>query len=187
MPTGPQSPYPMDSGLNVFATTAGEVSHAQDSWEPSEAQDTWQAREAREVGPDREDEPTPARALAPADRGGVRSAMLAYLGVPFILCLLPLAIYLLSLRRAGYARAHAAAALNVSLTAMVYTLCGLIVGGVLVLDSLQVATVIIVPLLALLWLGVLVVLARAAAAASHGELRPVPRWLRLTREPPVSR
>jgi uncharacterized Tic20 family protein len=113
--------------------------------------------------------------------------MLAHLGVPFTLCLLPLAIYLLSLRRAGYARAHAAAALNVSLTAVIYTLCGLIVGGVLALDSLQVATVITVPLLALLWLSVLVVLARAAVAASHGELRPVPRWLRLTGEPPVSR
>jgi uncharacterized Tic20 family protein len=181
MPTRPQSSYPMDSGLNVFGTTAGGSQPRPGHPEPSEAQ------EAREAGPDPEDEPTPARAPAPADHGEVCRAMLAHLGVPFTLCLLPLAIYLLSLRRAGYARAHAAAALNVSLTAVIYTLCGLIVGGVLALDSLQVATVITVPLLALLWLSVLVVLARAAVAASHGELRPVPRWLRLTREPPVSR
>jgi hypothetical protein len=29
--------------------------------------------------------------------------------------------------------------------------------------------------------------ARSAIAASRGEFRPVPRWLRLAQEPPVSR
>jgi hypothetical protein len=61
------------------------------------------------------------------------------------------------------------------------------VGGVLALGSLQAAVVIAVPLLALLWLSVLAVVVRAAIAASRGEFRPVPRWLRLTQEPPVSR
>jgi len=37
------------------------------------------------------------------------------------------------------------------------------------------------------WLSVLAVVVRSAIAASRGELRPVPRWLRLTRESPVSR
>jgi hypothetical protein len=82
---------------------------------------------------------------------------------------------------------HAGQALALSLTALLYALCGLIVFGVLALDSLQVAAVIAVPLLALLWLSVLAVVVRSAIAASRGELRPVPRWLRLTRESPVSR
>jgi len=55
------------------------------------------------------------------------------------------------------------------------------VGGVLALDSVQVATLVAVPLLAVLWISVLVVLVRAASAASRGEQQPVPRWLRLNR------
>ena len=74
-----------------------------------------------------------------------------------------------------------AKALNVAVTAILYTVCGLIVGGVLALDSVQVATLIAVPLLAVLWISVLVVLAHTASAASRGERQPVPRWLRLNR------
>jgi uncharacterized Tic20 family protein len=118
---------------------------------------------------------------APASRREVHRAMLAYLGVPFTLCLLPLAIYLASVRGPGFVRWHAGQALNVAVTALLYTVCGLIVGGVLALDSVQVATLIAVPLLALLWISVLVVLVRAASAASRGEQQPVPRWLRVNR------
>jgi predicted lipid-binding transport protein (Tim44 family) len=109
--------------------------------------------------------------------------MLAYLGIPFTLCVLPLICYLVSRRlpRPGpppggrsFARVHAAQALTLSFTALLGTLCGLIVGGVLALDSLQVAVVIAVPLLALLWLSVLAVVVRSAIAASRGEFRPVP-------------
>jgi len=121
----------------------------------------------------------------------VHLAMLAYLGIPFTLCVLPLICCLASPGQPpggqGFARVHAGQALALSLTALVYALCGLIVFGVLALDSLQVAAVIAVPLLALLWLSVLAVVVRSAIAASRGELRPVPRWLRLTRESPVSR
>jgi uncharacterized Tic20 family protein len=117
----------------------------------------------------------------PADRREVHRAMLAYLGVPFTLGLLPLALYLASLRGHSFARWHAGQALNVAVTAALYTVCGLIVGGVLALDSVQVATLIAVPLLAVLWISVLVVLVRAASAASRGEQQPAPRWLRLNR------
>jgi uncharacterized Tic20 family protein len=41
-----------------------------------------------------------------------------------------------------------------------------------------------VPLLVLLWAGVLVVVIRAAAAASRGEQYQLPRWLRMTSGPP---
>jgi uncharacterized Tic20 family protein len=123
----------------------------------------------------------PPPGLAPASRREVHRAMLAYLGVPFTLCLLPLAIYLASLRSGGFARWHASQALNVAVTALLYTVSGLIVAGVLALDSVQVATLIAVPLLAALWISVLVVLVRAASAASRGEQLPVPGWLRLNR------
>ena len=107
--------------------------------------------------------------------------MLAYLGVPFTLVLVPLVIYLASLQGRPFARWHAAQAVNVAATAILYTLCGLILGGVLALDSVQVATLIAVPLLAVLWICVLVVVVRAAGAASRGERRPPPRWLRVNR------
>ena len=123
----------------------------------------------------------PPSGAAPADRREVHRAMLAYLGVPFTLCLLPLALYLVNLRGHSFARWHAGQALNVAITAVLYTVCGLIVGGVLALDSVQVATLVAVPLLAVLWISVLVVLVRAASAASRGEQIPVPRWLRLNR------
>jgi hypothetical protein len=45
---------------------------------------------------------------------------------------------------------HAVQSLTLSCTALLHTLCGLIVGGVLAPDSLQAAVVIAVPLLALL-------------------------------------
>ncbi len=126
-------------------------------------------------------DPGPPPGSAPASRGDVHRAMLAYLGVPFTLGLLPLAIYLASLRGSGFARWHAGQALNLAVTALLYTVCGLIVGGVLALDSVEVATLIAVPLLAILWISVLVVLVRAASAASQGERQPAPRWLRLNR------
>ncbi len=126
-------------------------------------------------------DPGPPPGETPAGRREVHTAMLAYLGVPFTLCLLPLALYLASLRGHPFARWHAAQALNVAATAVLYTMCGLIVGGVLALDSVQVATLIAVPLLAVLWISVLMVLVRAASAASAGQRQPVPRWLRLSR------
>ena len=125
--------------------------------------------------------PSPPPGSAPVSRREVHRAMLAYLGVPFTLCLLPLAIYLASLRGSGFTRWHAGQALNVAVTAVLYSVCGLIVGGVLALDSLQVATLIAVPLLAALWISVLVALVRAASAAGRGEQQAVPRWLRLNR------
>jgi len=121
----------------------------------------------------------------------VRLGVLAYLGIPFTLCVLPLICYLASPGQPpggrDFARVHAGQAVALSLTALLYTLCGLIVSGVLALDSVQVAVVTAVSLLALLWLSVLAVVVRSALAAGRGELRPVPRWLRLTRGSPVSR
>ena len=144
--------YPMDSGLSVF-------------------------RQQDDEGPGGQGRPP---APVPMDRGEVRRAVLAYLGVPFTLCVVPLAIYLTSPGNRRFARAHAAAALSLSLATILYTVSILIVGGVLTLDSALVGTLAAVPLLVLLWVGVLVVVIRAARAASRGEMYQLPRWLRMT-------
>ena len=159
MTSGPQ--YPMDSGLSVFGrqdSPAGE-----------------QAEKGAAVRPS---------APVPTDQAEARRAMLAYLGVPFTLCLVPLAVYLTSLDGRRFARAHAAVALSLSLATILYTFSIVIVGGVLTLDSTAVGTLAGAVLLAVLWAGVLTVVIRAAAAAGRGEMYQLPRWLRMTSGPP---
>jgi uncharacterized protein len=118
--------------------------------------------------------PSPGRAPGPPDVGW---AMLGYLSVPFFGFLLPLAVYLTSLRRSRWLRVHAAQAINVWLTVILYELSAAIIGAVLVLDSPAVALAVIVPLVAALWLTALAFLARAAVAARRGKTYTFPRWL----------
>ena len=154
--------YPMDSGLSVFGPQDGGPAGEQGEKDAA-------------GGP-----PAPV----PADRAEARRAMLAYLGVPFTLCLVPLAVYLTSLGDRRFARAHAAVALSLSLATILYTFSIVIVGGVLTLDSTAVGTLAAAVLLAVLWAGVLTVVIRAAAAADRGEMYQLPRWLRMTSGPP---
>ncbi len=154
--------YPMDSGVSVFGSQDGGPVLEQ------EGEGTASEAEARPPS------------AAPEDRGEVRWAMLAYLAVPFTLFLVPLAIYLTSLGHRRFARAHAAVALSLSLATVLYTVSIVIIGGVLALDSAAVGTLAAVPLLVLLWAGVLVVVIRGATAASRGEQYQQPRWLRMT-------
>ena len=150
--------YPMDSGLSVFgsqdSSPAGEQGEKDAAGWPS--------------------------APVPADHAETRRAMLAYLGVPFAVCLVPLAVYLTSPGDRRFARAHAAVALSLSLATILYTFSIVIVGGVLALDSTAVGTLAAAALLAVLWAGVLIVVIRAAAAAGRGEMYQLPRWLRMT-------
>jgi uncharacterized Tic20 family protein len=104
-------------------------------------------------------------------------ALIAYLTVPFFGFVVPLVVYLLALRRSRWLRSHAAQALNVWLTVLLYDLSAVIIGAMLMLDSAQVAVVVVAPLVALLWLITLVLLVRAAAAASQGGAYTLPRWL----------
>jgi len=120
--------------------------------------------------------PDAARADA-APTAGAQWAMLAYLTVPFFGFLAPLAIYLISLRRSRWLRAHAAQAINVWLTGILYDLSALIIGAVFMLDSPRVALAVVVPLVIALWLTTLAFLVRAAARASRGETYTFPRWL----------
>ena len=154
--------HPMDSGVSVFG--------AQDGGPAVEQGD--------------KDAPGWPAAPGPADRAEAHRAMLAYLGVPFTLCLVPLAVYLTSLDGRRFARAHAAVALSLSLATLLYTFSIVIVGGVLALDSTAVGTLAGAVLLTALWAGVLTVVIRAAAAAGSGEMYQLPRWLRMTSGPP---
>jgi uncharacterized protein len=117
--------------------------------------------------------PSPARAVPRA----ASWAMLGYLTVPFFGFLVPLAIYLMSLRRSRWLRAHSAQAVSLSLTVLLYELSAAIIGAMLVLDSPVVALAVTVPLAAALWLTALAFLVRAALAARRGDTYTFPRWL----------
>jgi hypothetical protein len=151
----PPSPPPMDSGLNILGPAA-----ARETTTPAAASapaaDAGRAATASTV--DLSTAGGSPTADGPADsRRDRQLAALAYLSVPFTLFLVPLGVYLYSWRGHELARRHAAQAGQLAVTALLYTVCGLIIGAVLALDSLQVAALVAVPLLALLWLSVLVV------------------------------
>ncbi len=104
-------------------------------------------------------------------------AMLSYLGVIFLGFLAPLAIYLAKRGTSRYVRHHAARSLNLSITGTLFNLSALIIGGMLALDTVAVALIIVVPLATALWLTTLVYLVRAAIAADRGEQAGIPGWL----------
>jgi uncharacterized protein len=119
-----------------------------------------------------------ATALAGTARDGDEAwVMLGYLGVPFVSFLAPLAIYLARGRHSPFARQHAARALNLSITLVLYDLCVLILAGILALDSVGVALLVAGPAALALWLAALYFLTRAALSASRGEFYAVPRWI----------
>jgi len=112
----------------------------------------------------------------PADAaGGRRAAVLGYLTVPVFL--VPVAIYLTTLRGSGWARRHAAQAVNVWFTGLLYDLSAVIMGAMLALDSPPVALMVVAPLVAARWLVTLAYLARAARAAGRGAEYAFPAWL----------
>jgi uncharacterized Tic20 family protein len=131
--------------------------------------------------------PAPARPAASGRRARPRAwpvasedahwAMLGYLTVPIFGCIVPLAIYLLSLRRSRWLRVNAAQALNVWLTWLLYNISALIVGGLLVVVSAHVAVIVVLPAVMTLWLIILAHLIRAARLASQGRAYALPRWL----------
>ncbi len=113
----------------------------------------------------------------PAGPGEERLAIICYLSVPFLGPLVPLIVYLVKKRASGYARRQSVQALNLSVTALIYTFCALILGTMLALDSVTLALAVVVPLAAVLWLVTLVYLILAASRASRGDYYRVPAWL----------
>jgi hypothetical protein len=121
-------------------------------------------------------EPGPA-----ASHRDVRDAVLGYLGVAITGFIVPLEVYLVSRRRSAFAHGHAAEALRVSWAVVLYGICALIIGGMLALDSVKVAVIVVGPLVLASWLVLVVHLVRAARAASRGEPpRDFPGWLRVS-------
>jgi len=106
-----------------------------------------------------------------------RPAILGYLAAIFLGPLIPLVLYVIGRRRSPFRRFHAATALNLSLTGLLYALCCLILCGLLLLDSLAVALVVTIPVALVIWLSVLKYLLRGIGAAHRGEQYEVPAWI----------
>ena len=107
----------------------------------------------------------------------VTFAAFGYLGAIFLGPVIPLVIYATASKGRPLLCYHAARALNLTVTGLLYGLCCLILGGLLLLDSLTVALVVAVPIALVLWLTVLWYLIRGVGAASRGERYEVPGWI----------
>lgn len=106
---------------------------------------------------------------------GWPAAVLGYLTVP--LAVVPLVIYLGTLHGPRPARQHAAQAVNVWFTGVLYDLAAVIMAAMLALDSPRVALTAFAPLVAARWAVTLTYLARAARAAGRGMPYAFPSWL----------
>lgn len=118
-----------------------------------------------------------------AARGGDAAwAMLGYLGAIFLSTILlgpliPLVIWLVRRDKSPFLRYHSARALNLTLTGLLYSLCCVIIGAMLALDTIYVALFAALPLLFILWLVLLKYLIRGAFAAQRGEPYELPGWI----------
>jgi uncharacterized Tic20 family protein len=104
-------------------------------------------------------------------------AMLGYLGAIFLGPVIPLVVYLSKRRKSQFMRYHGGRALNLSLTVLLYTVCCLILGALLALDTLTLGLAVAIPLVVLLWLDMLRYLIRGVGAAQRGEAYQVPSWI----------
>ena len=109
--------------------------------------------------------------------GDMTSATFGYLGAIFLGPVIPLIVYALRARRSPFMRYHAATAVNLSLTATLYGLCCLILGGLLLLDSIAVALIVVLPIGLVVWVSMLRYLIRGVVAANRGERYEVPSWI----------
>ena len=104
-------------------------------------------------------------------------ATFGYLGAIVLGPVIPLVIYAVRSRRSPFIRYHAATAANLALTATLYGLCCLILGGLLALDSVTVALVVALPFGLVIWASMLRYLIRGAISASRGERGEMPDWI----------
>jgi len=106
-----------------------------------------------------------------------KSATLGYLGAMFSGPVIPLFVYAAGRKGSAFRHHHAATALNLSLTGLLYALCCLILCGMLLLDTLTVALAVTIPIAAWLWFSVLRQLVRGCGAAHRGECYDPPPWI----------
>jgi len=105
------------------------------------------------------------------------SATFGYLGAIILGPVIPLILYAARSRRSQFMRYHAATAVNLSVTAALYGLCCLILGGLLALDSITVALVVALPAGLVIWASMLRYLIRGAISANRGERCEMPDWI----------
>jgi hypothetical protein len=119
----------------------------------------------------------------PDDGGGpvrdaeVVLATFGYLGAVFLGPVVPLGIYLIGRRMSPFTRHHVVMALNLSLTGLLYLVCCLILGGVLLLDSLTTTLVVTLPIAVVLWGATVRYLIRGSGAANRNERAAAPAWI----------
>jgi uncharacterized Tic20 family protein len=104
-------------------------------------------------------------------------AAFGYLGAIFLGPVIPLIVYAITARRSPFLRWHAAAAVNLSLSCLMYGLCCAILGGLLALDNIAVAVTLAGALFLGVWLIMLRYLLRGVAAANRGERYDIPSWI----------
>jgi len=109
--------------------------------------------------------------------GDVTSATFGYLGAIVLGPVIPLIVYALRARRSPFMRYHAATAVNLSLTGALYGLSCLILGGLLMLDNISVALIVVLAVGFVIWISMLRYLIRGVIAANHGERHEVPGWI----------
>jgi uncharacterized Tic20 family protein len=113
----------------------------------------------------------------PATRAEETLSTAAYLGAIILGPLVPLAVYLSRRRTSWYVRWHAAQALNVSLTALLYAVSIAIIGALLSFDSVTAALIVMGPIALAGWVVIVVYLVRGAVNASRGDMHSIPSWL----------
>ena len=89
----------------------------------------------------------------------------------------PLVIYLSRRQSSAFVRCHAAQALNVTLTFLLYALSAAIAGLLLSLDSPVAALAVVSPIALAGWAITAHQLTRGASAADHGEFVEIPHWI----------
>jgi uncharacterized Tic20 family protein len=109
--------------------------------------------------------------------GDMTSATFGYLGAIVLGPVIPLVVYALRARKSPFMRYHAATAVNLSLTGLLYLLCCLIIGGLLLLDNITVALVVALLAGFVIWVSMLRYLVRGVIAANRGERAQVPGWI----------
>jgi len=170
--TGPQDRVTGGGGAARWPTKRAPwpgpgVAQAADAPEPATGQPGAAAQTTAE----------PAAAPGPADPGDERLATLSYLGVPFLGPLVPLVIFLLKGRSSAYTRRHAAQALDLAITTLLYSICALILGAMLALDNIVLALIVVVPLAVALWLVTLAYVIVAGSSANRGDYYSIPSWI----------
>jgi uncharacterized protein len=104
-------------------------------------------------------------------------AMMAYLGMIFFAFAPPLAVYLVKRRESPFVRFHAAQALNLWITVFCYSLSFVIIGAVLLLDTVATGLTVGLLLIAAAGVAMLGYAILGAIAASRGSLYRMPNWI----------